>query len=122
MILGRTITISLTRLRFFAYHGLYAEERKTGNEFEVNLSVSYTPDQKVITELEHSINYVTLHELIKSEMQQHRDLLETFVMELAEKIHDSFPVVKKVEISIDKLHPPIAKFSGNVGVKYTKEY
>jgi 7,8-dihydroneopterin aldolase/epimerase/oxygenase len=116
------ITISLTRLRFFAYHGLYAEERKTGNEFEVNLSVSYTPAEAVITQLDNSVNYVKLHELIKSEMQQHRDLLETFVMELAEKIHASFPGVKKVDISIDKLHPPIARFSGDVGVKYTKEY
>ena len=117
-----TITISLTKLRFFAYHGLYAEERKVGNEFEVNLHVSYTPQENVITELDHSINYVKLHELVKSEMQLHRDLLETFVMELAQKIHLGFPLVKKVEISIDKLHPPIAAFTGNVGVRFTKEY
>jgi 7,8-dihydroneopterin aldolase/epimerase/oxygenase len=117
-----TITISLSHLRFFAYHGLYAEERKVGNEFEVNLSVSYTATETVIAELDHSINYVKLQELVKAEMQQHRDLLETFVMELAEKIHVAFPIVKKVEIAIDKLHPPIAKFSGNVSVKFTKEY
>jgi dihydroneopterin aldolase len=35
------ITIELKQLRFLAYHGLYAEERKTGNEFEINLSVSF---------------------------------------------------------------------------------
>jgi 7,8-dihydroneopterin aldolase/epimerase/oxygenase len=120
--MSNTITISLNKLRFFAYHGLFAEERKTGNEFEVNLAVSYIPDQKVITQLEHSINYVKLHELIKAEMKQHRDLLETFVMELAEKVHTEFPSVKKIDISIEKLHPPIVRFTGSVGVKYTKEY
>lgn len=120
--MGDTITISLSNLRFFAYHGLYEEERKTGNEFEVNLSVSYIASENVIRELDHSINYVKLHDLVKSEMQQHRDLLETFVMELAEKIHADFPAVKKLEISIDKLHPPIPKFTGKVGVKYSKEF
>ncbi|MBL7731144.1 MAG: dihydroneopterin aldolase, partial [Chitinophagaceae bacterium] len=32
-----TITVSLHKLIFRAYHGLYPEERKTGNDFEVNL-------------------------------------------------------------------------------------
>ena len=40
------ISIELKRLRFLAYHGLYAEEKKTGNEFEVNLVVN-VPDELV---------------------------------------------------------------------------
>ena len=116
------ITIELKKLRFFAYHGLYAEERKTGNEFEVNLTVSYTPVSGTITHLDDTVNYTMLYELLKAEMQKPRDLLETFVMEVAEHIHSSFPQIKKVEIFITKLHPPIAKFIGTVGVKYCKEY
>ena len=116
------ITVELKHLRFFAYHGLFAEERKTGNEFEVNLAVSFEPDETVITELNHSINYAKLHALVKEEMKQHRDLLETFVMELAEKIKTVFPEIKKIDISIEKLHPPIIQFHGSVGVKYVKEY
>ncbi len=115
------LTISLTSLRFFAFHGLYPEEKKTGNEFEVNLSVSYTPAE-IVTDLDQSVNYANLYELLKIEMQQPRELLETFAMQLAEKIHASFSLVRKVEISIEKLHPPIAKFTGRVGVKYEKEF
>lgn len=116
------ITVELKCLRFFAYHGLFAEERKTGNEFEVNLAVSFTTSQLIITEIDQSINYARLHELVKEEMKQHRDLLETFVMELAEKINSSFPEIKKVEISIAKLHPPIAEFTGQVSVRYCKDF
>ena len=116
------LTISLKKLHFFAYHGLYAEERKTGNEFEVNLAVSYLPSPGTITDISDTVNYAHLYELLKAEMQQPRHLLETFLMEATEKIHTTFLQIKKIEISITKLHPPIAKFTGTVGVKYSKEY
>ena len=116
------LTISLKKLSFFAYHGLYAEERKTGNEFEVNLSVSYLPISGTITDISDTVNYVQLYELLKTEMQKPRDLLETLVMEITEAIHLSFSQIKKVEIAVTKLHPPIPQFTGTVGVKYLKEF
>lgn len=116
------ITVELKRLHFFAFHGLFAEERKTGNEFEVNLSICYSPVRGVITDINETVNYAKLFELVKTEMQKPRDLLETLIMEIAELIHGSFRQIKKVTISIDKLHPPIAGFNGSVGVTYSKEY
>jgi dihydroneopterin aldolase len=116
------LTIELKQLLFFANHGLFAEERKTGNEFEVNLLVSYQPSSGTITDISDTVNYVQLYNLLKTEMQKPRNLLETFVMEVTELIHSSFQKIRKVEISITKLHPPIAKFTGTVGVTYSKEY
>jgi dihydroneopterin aldolase len=116
------ITIELKKLRFLAYHGLYAEERKTGNEFEINLSVSYQPLSGTITDISDTINYAELYTLLKTEMQKPRHLLETFLMEVSEIIHLAFPQIKKIEISITKLHVPIAKFNGTAGVNYEKEY
>jgi 7,8-dihydroneopterin aldolase/epimerase/oxygenase len=116
------LTISLTNLRFFAYHGLYAEEKKTGNQFEINLTVSYTPTQGIITDISDTINYVSLYELLKKEMQQPRGLLETLAMEISEKIHAGFPLIKEIEISIAKTQPPIAGFVGEVGVRLSKQY
>lgn len=117
-----SLTISLNKLNFLVYHGLYPEERKTGNEFEVNLMVSYLPVTDVITDIGETVNYATLFNLLKTEMQKPRELLETLVMEITELIHAAFPQIIKVEISVDKLHPPIAGFNGSVGVKYSKEY
>jgi 7,8-dihydroneopterin aldolase/epimerase/oxygenase len=116
------ITIELKNLYFFAHHGLYAEEKKIGNEFEVNLFVAYTPGAGIITDIAETINYAMLYELLKTEMQKPRELLETAAMEIAEHIHSIYPNAKKVEITITKLHPPIAKFTGSVGVKYCKEW
>ena len=116
------LTIELQKLHFFAFHGLYPEEKKMGNEFEVNLNVSYLPASGTITDISETVNYVVLYNLLKTEMQKPRHLLETFVMEVTEQIHLSFSQIKKVEISITKLHPPIEKFTGTVGVKYCQEY
>ena len=120
--MNSNLTIELKGLRFLAFHGLYAGERKTGNEFEINLSVSYQPSSGTITAVSDTVNYSTLYTVLKTEMQKPRQLLETLVMELAEVIHGSFPQVKKIEISITKLHVPIAKFTGTAGVRYLKEY
>ncbi|HEV7780135.1 MAG TPA: dihydroneopterin aldolase [Chitinophagaceae bacterium] len=116
------ITIELKQLRFFAFHGLYEEEKRTGNEFEVNLSVGYTPAAGTITGLQETVNYASMYALLKTEMQKPRELLETFVMEMTELMHASFPIIKRVSIEITKLQPPIARFNGTVGVRYSKEY
>ena len=116
------ITIELKQLRFLAYHGLYAGERNTGNEFEINLSVGYQPSSGTVTAISDTVNYAALYKLLKTEMQKPRQLLETLVMELVEVIHHSFPHVKKIEISITKLHVPIATFTGTAGARYLKEY
>ena len=115
------LAISLNKLRFFAYHGLYAEEKKIGAEYEVNLSVSFEPVDK-ITALEETVNYQKLYSLLKAEMKEPRELLETLVIEVAQAIHLLFPIIKKVEISITKLQVPISGFTGNVAAKYCKEY
>ncbi len=116
------LTVELTDLYFFAYHGLYPEERKTGNEFMVNLSVDYEPDADIIHDISNTINYATLFEIIRKQMQQPVDLLETLSMTIATEIHSSFPQIKKVQVSVTKQHPPIAAFTGKVSVTYVKEY
>jgi dihydroneopterin aldolase len=121
-LLNNYLTISLTNLHFFAYHGLYAEERKTGNDFTIDLSVSYQPKAGTITDISDTIDYSRLYALVKAEMQKPRDLLETFVMEMTEIIHSSFPGIKKVDIGITKMHLPVAGFIGQAVVRYAKDY
>jgi len=116
------LTISLNKIRFYGQHGLYAEERRVGNEFEIDLHVHYHTGDNVIHSMSSTINYVSLYNLLKAEMQQPRELLETFLMETVEKIHLAFPLIEKVEISILKLQAPIAGVQGAVGVQYYKDF
>jgi len=116
------VTINLKQLRFFAHHGLYEEERKVSNEFMVDLEVGLGAAGPVITKMSETINYIKLYELVKKHMLETTDLLETLAMKITEDIHQSYPQVKKVTISITKKYPPVINFSGNVAVSYMKEF
>ena len=116
------ITVELSQLRFFAFHGLYEEEKKTGNEFEVTVRVSFKTREKVISKLQDTVNYARLHAIVNEMMQHPEKLLETVAMKMAERIHEEFLFAEYAEIQIVKLHPPIINFTGNVSVTYKKEF
>jgi 7,8-dihydroneopterin aldolase/epimerase/oxygenase len=115
-------TISLNNVRFRAYHGLHPEERQKGNDFVVNMQVSFPPVSRSVVSLEDTIDYAELFEIINSTMQQPVDLLETLVQTITHNVSQQFPQVKRIDISIEKLNPPIDKFSGSAEVKYRKDF
>jgi dihydroneopterin aldolase len=115
------IKIELHNLRFFAHHGMYEEEKKVANEFDVDLEVSFEANE-TITSINESINYVKLYELVKKHMLQEQRLLETIAMNISYSIHEQYPQVKKISITITKKYPPVINFSGNVAVSYVKEF
>ncbi len=116
------ITIEISKSRFLAFHGLYAEEKATGNEFEVNVRVVHKTSKKKIKTLKDTLDYVKLYRLVQEEMKKPRQLLETLAIEMADRIKSDFSQVKEVEISITKLSPPILNFTGQVTVKYQKDF
>jgi len=115
-------TIELKDLYFFSYHGLHEEERIVGGEFSVDLFAKYISGENTITIIEETINYAILYEIVKIEMNQPRDLLETLAQSITERIQIKFPVIKEIEIRIVKKHPPITGFAGTVGVCFKKQF
>ena len=114
--------IELKGLRFFAEHGMYAEEIKVGNQFEVDIIVECRSPKKVITSIEQTINYVEIFRIVQEEFAVRRSLLETVAMHIAQKIEDQFSDLEKLTISIRKLNPPITNFTGSVSVTYSKTF
>ena len=89
------------------------EERQKGNDFVVNMQVSYQPKSGTIVSLDDTIDYGALFNIMNSTMQQPVDLLETLVQEIAQAVHQKFSQVKEVTVSVEKLNPPIDRFSGS---------
>jgi 7,8-dihydroneopterin aldolase/epimerase/oxygenase len=115
------LTIELHNLRFFAHHGMYEEEKKVANEFNVDIKVSFEAE-RTITSINDSINYVKLYELVKKHMLQEQRLLETIAMNITNDIHEQYAQVKKISVTITKKYPPVINFSGNVAVSYVREF
>ena len=120
--MAKIITISLNNVRFRAYHGLYHEERQKGNDFVVNMQVGYIPDTSSITTLDDTIDYAALFEIINTTMQKPVDLLETLLQDIAGAVHIQFPQVTEITVSVEKLNPPIDKFTGSAAVTYKTDF
>ncbi|KAF0240924.1 MAG: hypothetical protein FD183_885 [Chitinophagaceae bacterium] len=71
--------IHLNDLRFFAYHGLYAEEKQLGNYFELNIDIQYTPIHLPITDINDTVNYAAVFELVSKRMAIPTPLLHNFL-------------------------------------------
>lgn len=111
------LSIHLQQLQFRAFHGLYEAEKRNGNDFLVDIIVQYNPAHTVL-QIEQTINYVAVFELVKKRMSIATELLETVAMETAQQILEEFSLAETVQVSIKKLNPPIPDFNGTVGVSF----
>ncbi|HRB79838.1 MAG TPA: dihydroneopterin aldolase, partial [Niabella sp.] len=93
-----------------------------GNQFELNISISFPSDRQVIDQLDDTINYATVYELVKNEMQHPRELLETLLSQLAQNLKTTFPQITHIKLSIFKLQMPLNHFVGKMGVEIEKQY
>ncbi|MBS1928008.1 MAG: dihydroneopterin aldolase [Chitinophagaceae bacterium] len=114
-------TIHLNNMHFFAHHGLHEEETLAGNGFVVDLKICFLPNYPV-QELADTINYVQVYELLNIRMEQPVRLLETLAEKIVADIRQLDDRIKKISININKLNPPITRFSGTVGVTLDKEF
>ena len=112
--------ISLNDLKFYAYHGYFEEERRLGNEFIVNLSV-FVPLAKEMEhdELEYTVSYADLFEIVRIEMMKPCKLLETITLNISKVIKHKFPMVSRGVIRIEKVRPPIPLMLGSATVSLT---
>lgn len=109
--------ISLENVRFKAFHGVFPEEKIKGNEFIVDLSVEIYWDKKIPDDLDSTISYADLYEIIREEMEKTSDLIETVATRIKKKITERWEQIQGGFIKITKLHPPIQGFQGVASVK-----
>lgn len=114
--------IELKDLQFFSFHGIHEEEKVTGCEFVVNLRAGYSSFLNLITDIGSTINYVSLFEIVKKEMEKPRGLLEEVAGSIADTVKKDFPAVIDLMIKIEKKNPPISSFTGSVAVTLHKQY
>lgn len=116
------ITIELQGMRLYGKHGLYLEESKLGNEFEVDLKISFKAPKKNITEVRDTIDYVQVFKIVEAQFKQEEHLLETCAFKIAERLYTELNKIIKIQIRLKKLAPPITNFIGSVGVTYTRTF
>ena len=107
-----TTKITLQAIKFYAYHGVLEQERRVGNTFVVDLTLT-APLEKAVQsdQLEDTINYAADYELTKQEMNIPSQLLEHVAGRICRALRHHFPQIEQIEIRVSKLNPP---FGGDV--------
>ena len=102
------VKVELKGLEFFAHHGVYSEEQKKGNNFLVDLSVEGDFTRAFQNDdLNGTVDYEELFEIIDAEMQTPSKLLEHVAGRILKRIADNYSDVKAITVAIEKLNPPI---------------
>lgn len=99
-------TVFLEDVRVFAPIGFYEEEQLLGNEFLVNVSVQFDAAIDDHENLDKTVNYEILYQIIHQVMKPKRKLLESAAHEILKAIHDHFAFANAIDVSIKKLNPP----------------
>ena len=113
--------ITLNGMEFFAYHGCFKEEQLIGTKFTVDLLVE--ADTKAAEQSDHlqdTLNYVSLYNSVKTEMEQKSHLLEHVAGRIINSVTSRFPLITSVELTISKLNPPVGGKAKQVS--YTTEW
>lgn len=103
-------TLTIKGLRFHAGHGYYEEERREGNDFEVDLTFHADLSEAGHSDdLEKTIDYQKAEDLVKRIMEGPSvKLIETLAVKIGETLFETFEQVTKLEISVRKLNPPLS--------------
>ncbi len=110
-------TIEITGLRVYAHHGVYLQERRVGNEFEVTVHLHFPFGDS--DALEWTVNYADVIAIIKDVMAVPTDLIETLCHNIRQALLDRYPSLTGGYIRVAKLQPPVAAELASVAATLT---
>ena len=102
-------TILLENMKFHAFHGVLPEERIVGNTYSVTVRFAFDFSKAAKSDnLQETINYAEVYELIKGEMRQESRLIEHVAQRISDRIRFQFPQIKSLEVQLSKHNPPLS--------------
>lgn len=106
--------LTVRGLRVFARHGVLAQEKTVGNEFEVSARLYYDATAAIDNDsVDYAIDYAEVIRIITAEMQLPSRLLEYVTGRIARSLLSRFPLLEHGTVTVTKIHPPVsASFAG----------
>ena len=109
--------VFLKNVRFYAFHGVMPQERQVGGEFLLSLKVGYPLDKAMESDdVTDTLNYATLFNLAKREMDIPSQLLEHVAGRIVKAITTAFPEVTSIDLELTKQNPPMGADCEGAGV------
>lgn len=100
--------IALEGMRFHANHGVYEAEKTLGGEYVVDVFVNFNTEKATKDDdMEKTMNYETIYQICRMEMEQPRKLIETVAANIVKKMKFHFAEMQGLRIRVIKLNPPL---------------
>jgi len=111
--------IKINNMKFRSHIGVFAEEKKLGQNIEVDLEVMLKNDYKGTDNIEDTLSYADFYDQIDKIVQNSRvDLVETLAKEMIEAVKSvGKDEIEWVEVSIRKLTVPIEAIFDHVEIQ-----
>jgi dihydroneopterin aldolase len=111
-------TIFITGLSLHAYHGVMQHERKVGQTFTIDLTLSIDLDAAARTDkLVNTVSYDQVVDVTSKAFTAKRfQLIEAAAGAVADAVLARFPQVLSVRVTVHKPHAPIAATFSDVAV------
>ena len=110
--------ITLNGLRFYAYHGVLPQERRVGGYFVVSLRLGCDIIRAMQSDdVSDTLNYAEVYRVVKREMEIPSNLLEHAAGRIVRAISKSFPAVTSIDLTLNKVNPPMGADCQGAGVE-----
>lgn len=112
--------IELENMSFQSFHGCYELEKVVGNRFLVDLAIEVEAGEAAERDdLTKSVNYLTVYEVVKEQMDIPSNILENVAKRIIDSIYSRFPQATRVTAKVSKLAPPLGGKIEKVSVTLT---
>ena len=99
--------IRLKNIKLYGWHGVADKERRTGQQFEIDIEVSPVYDESISDNLHNTVNYSLIYDEITNIFCQRKyNLIEYLANKIATTITDKFNV-DNCKVVIRKPNAPI---------------
>lgn len=114
--------ITLNKMAFYGYHGVFPEETRLGQRFFVDLMVETDLKKAGKTDnLEDSINYAELYQVCKDVVEgKPFKLVEAVAEKIAGEMLSHFEAISQVTVRLIKPDPPIPGHYESVAIEITR--
>lgn len=114
--------IILTGIHGFGYHGVFDHERKNGQDFFVDLTLSVDLTEPSKTDaLDDTVNYAEITALVVEEITSNPvNLIEKLADRIAERILNQHLKVQQVSVTVHKPQAPVAAQLKDIAVFITR--
>ena len=110
--------ITLTDLRFHAFHGVIPQERLTGNDYSVSLRIGYPVREACLSdEVDDTLNYASVYDIVSKEMNVPSKLLERVAFRIADRLFRKFNLITTLDVKLNKLNPPFGADCYGAGIE-----